>query len=104
MYSGNFIDAHSFDKVSGRISVFEQGSKQIVRFEDFEATNGPDQTVYLATDTSAEDFVSLGKLKGNIGAQNYDIPSGIDLETYDTALIWCEQFGVLFGSAELAIS
>ncbi|MDQ3883960.1 MAG: DM13 domain-containing protein, partial [Thermoproteota archaeon] len=40
-------------------------------------------------------------LKGNIGNQNYDIPEGTDLSRYDTVLIWCKAFSVLFGGAKL---
>ena len=47
------------------------------------------------------DFVNLGRLKGNVGDQNYKIPEGTDLSKYDTALIWCQAFSVLFGSADL---
>jgi hypothetical protein len=46
--------------------------------------------------------VSLGELKANIGNQNYEIPDGTDLAKYDTALVWCKQFSVLFGSAEIS--
>jgi Electron transfer DM13 len=76
-------------------------ASRILRLENFEATNGPDLYVYLATDNSASDFVNLGRLKGNIGNQNYDIPQGTDFSRYDTVLIWCQAFSVLFGSAEL---
>jgi len=78
----------------------EDGQK-VLRLEDFRATNGPDLYVYLATDSGASDYVSLGRLKANIGNQNYDIPAGTDLSKYDNVLIWCKQFSVLFGSAEL---
>jgi hypothetical protein len=74
----------------------------ILRLEDFRSTNGPDLYVYLATDKDATDFVSLGRLKANTGNQNYDIPQGTDLAKYDTVLIWCKQFSVLFGSASLS--
>src|SRR5918999_832057 len=74
------------------------------RLENLRVTNGPDLYVYLATDKSASDFVSLGKLKANNGNQNYNIPSEIDLTKYDTILIWCRPFSVLFGSAELAVT
>lgn len=79
-----------------------ENSQQILRLEDFSSTNGPDLYVYLASDASASDYVSLGRLKANNGNQNYDIPEGTDLAKYDTVLIWCKQFSVLFGSAELA--
>jgi hypothetical protein len=73
----------------------------ILRLENFKATNGPDLYVYLSTDNTASDFVNLGRLKGSIGNQNYDIPEGTDFSRYDTVLIWCQAFSVLFGSAEL---
>ena len=76
-------------------------ASMILRLENFRATNGPDLYVYLATDNSASDFVDLGRLKGNIGNQNYDIPEGTDFSKYDTVLIWCKAFSVLFGSAKL---
>lgn len=79
-----------------------EGGQSILRLEEFRSTNGPDLYVYLATDSSASDYVSLGRLKANIGNQNYDIPSGTDLSKYDNVLIWCKQFSVLFGSAELS--
>jgi hypothetical protein len=76
--------------------------KQLLRLEGFKATNGPDLYVYLATDDTAQEYVSLGELKANIGNQNYEIPEGTDLTKYNTALIWCKQFSVLFGSAEIS--
>jgi hypothetical protein len=76
-------------------------ASMILRLENFKSTNGPDLYVYLATDKSTSDFVNLGKLKGNIGNQNYEIPEGTDFSRYDTVLIWCQAFSVLFGSAEL---
>jgi hypothetical protein len=83
-----------------KVIQLDDGS-MILRLENFKATNGPDLYVYLATDKSASDFVNLGRLKGNIGNQNYDIPEGTDFSKYDTVLIWCRAFSVLFGSAEL---
>ena len=101
LFSGEFQDADSFHKVSGKVIVLEDGGKRYLRFENFESTNGPDLKVYLSVDDSAGDYVSLGELKGNIGNQNYEISEGSDLEKYDKVLIWCERFSVLFGSAEL---
>lgn len=87
----------------GEVIVIESDDgSRFLRFEKFKATNGPDLFVYLATDESANDFINLGELKGNIGNQNYMIPPGADLNNYDTVLIWCKQFSVLFGSAKLA--
>jgi Electron transfer DM13 len=70
--------------------------------ENLKATNGPDLYVYLSTDKGVSDFVNLGRLKGNIGNQNYEIPAGTDPAKYDTVLIWCKAFSTLFGSAKLS--
>jgi hypothetical protein len=78
-----------------------EGGSNVLRLEDLVVTNGPDLYVYLSTDKSASDFVDVGRLKANIGNQNYPIPAGTDMTKYDTVLIWCRAFSVLFGSADL---
>ena len=95
----------------GRAVVLNDGSEQrFLRFEDFATDNGPDLNVYLVGGASADgdsslfdlDFFDLGDLKGNIGSQNYEIPVEVDLDRYDTVVIWCVRFGVAFGAADLA--
>ena len=104
MLIGNLIDAgDGFHMASGQIKVLQsQNGTQILRIENLDVTNGPDLYVYLATDTTAKDFVSLGRLKGNMGNQNYPIPENIDFEKYNTLLIWCQAFSTLFGSSKLS--
>jgi Electron transfer DM13 len=101
--SGQFMGVgdgiHEAEGLAKEISL--EDGRQFVRFENFKVTNGPDLFVYLATDKSASDFVDLGKLKANNGNQNYQIPPGTDLSKYNTVVIWCKAFSVLFGSAEL---
>jgi hypothetical protein len=100
---GNLIGANDgIHNAEGLAKVIRlDDASMILRLENFKATNGPDLYVYLATDNSASDFVNLGRLKGNIGNQNYDILEGTDFSKYDTVLIWCQAFSVLFGSAKL---
>ena len=101
MLIGNLIDA--FHMASGQVKVLRsQDGTQILRFENLDVTNGPDLYVYLAIDTTAKDFVSLGRLKGNMGNQNYPIPENTDFEKYNTVLIWCQAFSTLFGSSKLS--
>jgi hypothetical protein len=78
-----------------------EGGGNVLRLEDLVVTNGPDLYVYLSTDKSTSDFLNLGRLKANIGNQNYPIPTGTNMSKYDTVLIWCRAFSVLFGSANL---
>ena len=46
-------------------------------------------------------YVELGELKGNIGNQNYTIPSSVNLDRYPAAVVWCKRFSVAFGAAPL---
>lgn len=104
MLVGNLIDAgDGFHMASGHVKVLKvPDGTQVLRFENLDVTNGPDLYVYLSTDTTADDFVSLGKLKGNMGNQNYPIPENTDLEKYNIVLIWCQAFSTLFGSSKLS--
>jgi hypothetical protein len=95
----------------GIAKVLNDGTDQrFLRFEEFATDNGPDLNVYLTTadaDADAGDFgvdgqfVDLGDLKGNVGEQNYEIPADVDLEEFDTVVIWCVRFGVAFTSADI---
>jgi hypothetical protein len=100
---GNFIGVgDKIHKAEGlaKILTLSNGS-QILRLEDFRSTNGPDVHLYLSTDKQASAFIDLGRLKANIGNQNYQIPLDTDFNKYKYVLIWCKPFSVLFGSAQL---
>ncbi len=78
----------------------------VLTLADLETDNGPDLRVYLVNGTVEEgsingDFVDLDGLKGNIGNQQYEIPSDIDPATYSTLSIWCRAFSVSFAMADL---
>jgi len=101
---GNFVDAgDGFHKAEGIAKVINLADgRTFLRLENLKTTNGPDLYVYLSVGKDASDIVNLGRLKGNIGNQNYEIPAGADLSKYDTVLIWCKAFSTLFGSAKLS--
>jgi hypothetical protein len=103
--TGSFIGAgDGFHNAEGLAKVIPLGDgSSILRLENFKSTNGPNVHLYLATDKAASNFIDLGRLKANNGNQNYNIPNGIDLAKYNMALIWCKDFSVLFGSAQLKI-
>jgi len=102
IFSGNFEDnqINGYD-VLGEALVLTDGSEQrFLRLEGFNSPNGPDLKVYLRADNG--DFVSLGDLAGNIGDQNYEIPTDVDLTVFNAVDIWCERFSVGFGLADLS--
>jgi hypothetical protein len=101
--TGSFIGVgDGFHNAEGLVRVIPLGDgSTILRLENFKSTNGPNVHLYLATDKAASNFIDLGRLRANNGNQNYNIPPGTDLAKYNTALIWCKDFSVLFGSAQL---
>lgn len=107
---GRFVDADAIHKGDGQASLYVlPDGTNVVRFEDFRTTNGPALVVYLAkhpSPTSAADvlddgFLKLGQLKGNVGNQNYVVPGDIEIADYNSVVIWCELFDVLFSPAAL---
>ena len=100
---GNFMGVgdgiHNAEGLA-KILTLSNGS-QILRLENFKSTNGPDVHLYLSNNKQPNDFIDLGRLKANIGNQNYQIPLDTDYNKYKYVLIWCQPFSVLFGSAQL---
>jgi hypothetical protein len=94
----------------GRATIYElaDGSR-LLRFEDFEVLNGPDLHVWLVPVDPVPDtvgveipgYVDLGRLKGNIGDQNYDLPATLNLGDFKSVVIWCQPFRVPFNAAPL---
>ncbi|GGS02595.1 hypothetical protein GCM10010269_46820 [Streptomyces humidus] len=84
----------------------------VLRLESLDTSNGPDLRVWL-TDAHVTKgkagwrvfddgkHVSLGRLKGNKGSQNYLLPKDVDPSSYNSVSIWCDRFDVSFGAAEL---
>ena len=107
---GGFLSLEHESRGIARVLEDADG-KRFLRFEEFETSNGPDLLVYLSAKEPSgpddwhgydADFVDLGPLKGNVGNQNYEIPAGVDLEKYSTAVVWCRRFEVGFAAARLA--
>ena len=99
-YGGIFSNG-PYGSVSGNAKVYLQNGKYILSLESVGISNGPDLHVYLSKEIQPINFIDLGKLKSTNGNQLYDIPNAPDFATYKYALIHCQQFNHLFGSAEL---
>ena len=87
--------------VSGTVKIYDDAGKKVVTLDPFSSQNGPDLKVYLSTDENAAQYINLGPLKSTTGKQSYEVTGMPDLEKYKFILVWCEQFSVLFGKAEL---
>jgi hypothetical protein len=105
---GQFHNADKTGKGTATIYQLTDG-KRVLRLSDFSVDNGPDLHVRLIAAKDAKntasvaktDYVELGKLKGNKGSQNYDVPENVDLSKYKVVSIWCNRFSVNFAAAPL---
>jgi len=97
--SGNF-DGLAGHYAEGLAKIIEIEGSTFLRFEDFEVTNGPDLRVYFTQDGDVKNGIHLEKLKGSKSNQNYEL-NNIDIEQYNSVVIYCQPFGVFFGEAEL---
>ena len=112
---GDSATAMPFTKVAGMATIYNLGTDgYVLRFEDFNVINGPDLRVLVTThpdpmgrgDVHADDvtYVELGKLKGNIGNQNYPIPPEVNVDDQHSVVIYCKPFQVVFAVAPLSLN
>lgn len=74
----------------------------ILKFgSDFNVSNGPGIEVFLSVSNSVTSgSLRLGPVKQLAGAQSYDIPIGVSLNTYNWVIIHCVPFNATFGYAQ----
>ncbi len=92
---------------AGTASIYTQEGRSVLRFEDdTDIQNGPDLFVWLLPSDDYQggtpaDPIDLGKIKGNVGGQNYELPDEYDPAVHQYVLIWCLRFAVPFAGAPL---
>jgi hypothetical protein len=101
-------------RTSGRVKIIKLADgRRLLRFEDLDTSSGPDLRVWLSSAPVVEGkggwyvfgrhpHVELGRLKANLGNQNYAVPADVDLAELDSVSIWCKRFRVSFGAAALS--
>ena len=108
--SGGFRDQDSFHKGSGQAAIYRgPDGAHLLRLENLDVTNGPDLHVILSPhpdpmnrdQLKTEGYVDIGKLKGNMGNQNYEIPVDVDVAAQRSVVIYCAPFHVIFSVAPL---
>ena len=84
-------------------------ASHVLRLENLDIENGPDLRLYVVPGagqvTPGDESLYLGKLRGNVGNQTYELPQGFALSPGDwTVLVWCEAFDVEFVAATVTVS
>lgn len=104
----NFIDNAHWGEGTVNL-VQDQNGTYYLSFENVEIANGPSLVVYLSDKTSFSgtrddpgNYFSLGGLPANIGTFNIELPSEVNVEEFNSVLIWCDPFSVVFTWATLS--
>lgn len=106
--SGDFVRKQK--RLSGGWSVEQRGEQTVIVFaDDFRAARGPDLKVFLSPqtvadvtgDTAVDGSVLLGELSATRGAQEYVLPEGVSLSDFNSVLVHCEAYAVLWGGGDL---
>ena len=77
------------------------GTTHMLQLENVSISNGPDLHVYISKEVIPVNYIDLGRLQSISGNQVYQIPGDPDFTKYKYALIHCQRYNHLFGSAEL---
>ncbi len=109
--TGAFQDVDSVHQGSGTATFYEltDGSR-VLRLENLDVTNGPDLHVYISPvaspatsdEVGAAGSETLGRLKGNLGNQTYEVPAGYKIPLDGSVVVYCKRFHVLFSIATLS--
>lgn len=98
-FKGGFVSGvHS---TSGVASI--DSNQTLLTLTNFKTDSGPDLNIYLASSLSnvTSDYIDLGDIKGRNGTYTYNLPGGKDYLHYKYVIVWCVDFDVNFGYAEL---
>lgn len=108
---GEFITIDAVHRAQGTATIYQMpDNRKLLRLDNFSVTNGPDLRVVLsaseAPKTRAEVELNnldleLGRLQGNIGSQNYEIAPEVDISQYNSVVIYCRLYNVVFSTASL---
>jgi hypothetical protein len=97
-------------KIAGNWSLVERDGQTFISFNDsFKTKKGPDLKIFLSPQTIADvngktalnGAVLLGELQSNKGAQEYLVPAGTDLSSFNSVLVHCEAYSKLWGGGDL---
>ena len=106
-YDGPHAPGH---RVSGNASISQRADGTYwLNFTRFVSDNGPDVKIILSpaqspkTDAAVKQagYITVAARKALTGDQSYQLPTDFDPKLHQSVGIWCEQFGVLFGAAQL---
>ena len=96
---------------AGTWTIYQEGDRTFVKLSaDFRTRNAPDLKIFLSPTeakkangrNATNGSVLIAPLTSNAGEQVYEIPQSVDLASFKSILIHCQQFSKLWSAADLA--
>lgn len=87
---------------TGTVTIERDGDSYfVVLGEDFSLDGAPDPTLGFSIDGEYVEASEFADLKALTGEQRYEIPASVDPADFDAFVVWCAEFSVPLGSADL---
>ncbi len=88
---------------TGGVSVVKtaNGGAVVILDTDFSLDGAPDPKVGFGKDGAYVAASDLGVLTQNTGMQVFVVPASLNVDDFNEVYIWCEQFSVSLGKADL---
>ena len=102
-YQGTFVGVEGHD-AGGSFAIVKRGDSWYAQtLDDFTSEKVPDGHVYFSDDPLGIDGNALyvSPLHRRMGADEYELPEGIDPGSYKYLIIWCGRFDVGVAAGEL---
>jgi hypothetical protein len=111
---GTWLEIELIRRAEGDITIYQlSDGSRLLRFdENFASTRAPDVHIILTRNTALTtdpmdergvgvDYIDIGTLKGNIGAQNYIVPASADFSRYPVMVLYSVQYRELIATLTL---
>jgi hypothetical protein len=87
---------------TGTVTIERDGDTYfVVLGEDFSLDGAPDPSLGFSSGGEYVEASKVSDLNALTGEQRYEIPASVDPADFDAFVVWCAQFSVPLGSADL---
>jgi len=106
--SGSFVAGEA--PTTGTVRIITQGGHRYLEFDGAFSTSDQGPDLHVLLDATAQppasyenlgSAINLGALSSFTGSQRYPIPDSIDLNEFQSVVIWCRMANATFGYAPL---
>ena len=106
--SGQFVTVEQDHQTTGQVRIIRENGKRYLEFDNqFTTAEGPDVQLLLhkkpkvGVKLAENEYITVAMLESFQGAQRYEIPENVDLDDFESVVIWCRKFNVTFAYSSI---